>query len=75
MRSLESKWGAIKHDVAKFIGVYNQVKQLNKSGAKEADILRMSRELYRTKTAKNTEFAYEHGWELVKDSQGWADGV
>ncbi|KAG0504682.1 hypothetical protein M758_N026500 [Ceratodon purpureus] len=74
-RSLESKWGAIKHDVAKFIGNYNQVKRLNKSGAKESDTLRMSRELYRLKSQKNTEFAYEHCWELVKDFPPWADGV
>ena len=74
-RSLESKWGTIKHDVGKFIGAYNQVKRLNKSGTKEADILRMAKDLYRTKSVKNTEFMFEHCWELVKDFPRWADGV
>jgi hypothetical protein len=74
-RSLESKWGTIKHDVGKFIGAYNQIKRLNKSGTKEADIIRMAKDLYRTKTAKNTEFMFEHCWELVKDFPRWADGV
>jgi hypothetical protein len=74
-RSLESKWGMIKHDVGKFIGAYNQIKRLNKSGSKESDIIRMAKDLYRTKTAKNTEFMFEHCWELVKDFPRWADGV
>jgi hypothetical protein len=74
-RSLESKWGLIKHDVAKFIGAYNQVKRLNKSGTKEADIIRMAKDLYRTKSAKDTDFMFEHCWELVEDFPRWADGV
>ena len=74
-RSLELKWGTIKHDVGKFIGAYNQIKRLNKSGSKESDIIRMAKDLYRTKTAKNTEFMFEHCWELVKDFPRWADGV
>ena len=74
-RSLESKWGTIKHDVGKFIGAYNQVKRLNRSGSKEADIIRMAKDLYRSKSAKNTEFMFEHCWELVKDFPRWADGV
>ena len=74
-RSLESKWGMIKHDVAKFIGAYNQVKRLHKSGMNESDIMRMAKELYRTKSQKGTEFTFEHCWELVKDFPRWADGV
>ncbi|KAG0595504.1 hypothetical protein M758_UG172000 [Ceratodon purpureus] len=35
----------------------------------------MTRELYRNKTQKNSDFAYEHCWELVKDFPRWADGV
>jgi hypothetical protein len=71
---LESKWGSIKHDVAKFIGVYKQIVRLNKSGTSAADILRMARELYQTKSAKHSEFTYEHCWLLVKDFPKWADG-
>jgi len=61
--------------VGKFIGAYNQVKRLNKSGTKEADIIRMAKELYGKKSAKNTEFMFEHCWELVKDFPRWVDGV
>jgi len=57
----------IKHDVAKFIGAYNEGKRLNKSSTKEVDIIRMVKDLYRTKTVKNIEFMFEHCWELVKD--------
>ena len=57
---MESKWGMIKHDVGKFIGAYNQIKMLNKNGTKEANIICMAKDLYRTKTAKNTEFMFEH---------------
>ena len=35
----------------------------------------MAKDLYRTKTAKNTEFMFEHCWELVKDFPRWVDGV
>jgi hypothetical protein len=47
---------------------------LNKSGTSAADTLRMAKELYRTKSAKNTEFMFEHCWLLVKDFPRWADG-
>ena len=61
--------------MGKFIGAYNQIKRLNKSGSKEADLIRMAKDLYRTKSPKNTEFMFEHCWELVKDFPRWADGV
>jgi hypothetical protein len=61
--------------VGKFIGAYNQVKRLNKSGTKEADIIRMAKELYGKKSAKDTEFMFEHCWKLVKDFLRWVDGV
>jgi hypothetical protein len=74
-QSLESKWGTIKHDVGKFIFDYNQIKRLNKSGTKKTDIIRMAKDLYCIKTAKDTEFMFEHCWALVKDFPQWADGV
>ena len=73
-RSLESKWGLIKHDLGKFIGVFQQVQSLHPSGRSAADLLQMSRDLWRTKSAKNTDFMFEHCWLLVKDFPRWADG-
>ena len=73
-RSLETKWGLIKHDVSSFCGVYSQVLRLNKSGTSAADTLRHARELYRQKSPKKQEFAFEHCWLLLKDHPKWSDG-
>lgn len=35
-RNLEMKWGSIKHDVSKFHGIYQNVKDLDESGCTEA---------------------------------------
>jgi hypothetical protein len=72
-RSLESKWGLIKHDVTKFIRCHKQVIALNKSGVSRANVLRMTYDLYIAKSAKNTKFMYEHFWLVVKDYPHWAD--
>lgn len=65
----------IKHDVVKFIGSYNQIKGMNKSCTKEANVIRSKKYLYCTKSAKNTKFLFEHCWELVKEFSRWVDGV
>jgi hypothetical protein len=65
-----------KHDVAKWIGVYEQVLNLNKSGTSTADILRNTCELYHVKSKNNTNFMFEYCWVLVKDhlNPKWVDG-
>jgi hypothetical protein len=73
-RSLETKWGLIKHDVSSFCGIYSQILRLNKSGTSVADTLRNARDLYKQKSAKKQEFAFEHCWLLLKDHPKWADG-
>jgi hypothetical protein len=40
----------------------------------KSDLLKMAKQLYRTKSAKNTDFTFEHCWLLVKDYPKWADG-
>ena len=42
------------------MGSYQQIRQLNKSEVGEIDIIRMAKELYRTKNTKNCEFTYKH---------------
>jgi hypothetical protein len=64
----------IKHDVAKWIGMYQQVLHINQSGSNTTDLLRKTRELYRVKSKNNTDFAFELCWMLVKDLPKWADG-
>ncbi|KAG0572950.1 hypothetical protein KC19_VG137000 [Ceratodon purpureus] len=73
-RSLETKWGTIKHDVSKFIGVYSQVVRLNRSGSSVGDTMRRAHELYRTKNNKGLDFQFEHCWLLLKDHPKWAEG-
>jgi hypothetical protein len=74
LRSLETKWGLIKHNVSKFCGIYNQIQRMHKSGSNAADTMRDANELYRQKNAKNADFVFEHCWLLLKDCPHWADG-
>jgi hypothetical protein len=32
LRTLETKWGLIKHNVSKFCGIYNQIQRMQKNG-------------------------------------------
>jgi len=70
-RSLESRWGLLKHDVSKFIWVLQQCVNFNISGANAGDVLQKALELYHVKSAKNTEFGYLHVWEFLKDVPCW----
>ena len=73
-RSLETKWGQIKHDVAKFIGVHQQCVNANRSGSSVADVLKNAKELYRLKHPKNSDFTFQHVWLMVKDVPHWFEG-
>lgn len=41
-RSLETKWGHIKHDVSKFCGAYKQVFDIRESGTSLDDVVEKS---------------------------------
>jgi hypothetical protein len=73
-RSLETKWGHVKHDVSKWIGVHSQVMKLARSGSSVADNLKRAHDLYQQKDAKGCEFVYEHCWLIVRDNPRWALG-
>jgi hypothetical protein len=72
-RSLESKWGVIKHDVGMFLGHYEDAVKTCKSGASSEDILQKALELYKTKHPKNSAFVFIHCWLFLKDVPRWAD--
>jgi hypothetical protein len=72
-RSLETKWGLIKHDVAKFYGIYNLVFALNESGTSSQDVLERALELYKVKHPKQLSFVFLHCWLLLKDVPRWWD--
>ena len=69
-RSLATKWSQIQHDVAKFVGAYAAMKDLNPSGAGEDDMLKKALELYKSTNyeQKSSEFAYIHVWYIIRDS-------
>jgi hypothetical protein len=74
-RSLATKWGVIQHDVAKFVGVYAAIKDLNPSGASEDDMVQKALELYKSNNSdqKNSEFGFIHVWYILRDHPKWQD--
>ena len=62
--------GVIKHDVAKFLGVYLHVLKLQESGTSLEDVLQRALELYRVKHPKQQGFLYIHCWTILKDVPG-----
>jgi hypothetical protein len=49
---LETKWGFIKHDVAKFCGNYETVIALKENGNSSEDTLQKAFGLFKSKTSK-----------------------
>ena len=72
-RSLETKWGHIKHDVGKFCGAYKQVYDCKESGTSLNDILERALEYYKDRHPKQAAFAYLHCWGLLKEVPWWWD--
>ena len=70
-RSLESKWSHIKHDVAKFSGVFKQVSDCRESGASAEDVLERALEFYKDRHPKQQGFAFLHCWHLLKEVPRW----
>jgi hypothetical protein len=56
VKSLETKWGSIKRNVSKFIGMYGYVAMFNVSGNLLDDIFHRSFELYKVKNPKGYGF-------------------
>jgi hypothetical protein len=52
VKSLETKWGSIKHNVSKFIDMYGSVAMFNVSGNSSYDTFHRSFELYKVKNPK-----------------------
>ncbi|CAM6086529.1 unnamed protein product [Calypogeia fissa] len=74
-RSLESKWGELKHDVAKFAGTYSTVEDLWISGTNAEDTLQKAQELHVTKHPKGKSFAFTDCWYLLKDCPRFSQTV
>jgi hypothetical protein len=72
-RSIETKWGTIKHDVAKFIGVHKQVSSCRESGSSPDDVLQNALELYKVKHPKQHSFVFLHCWLILKEVPRWME--
>jgi hypothetical protein len=59
-RSLETKWGFIEHDVAKFCGNYQTIITLNESGTSSEDTLQKAFEFFESKHPKQNAFVFIH---------------
>ena len=72
-RSLETKWGHIKHDVGKLCGAYKQVFDCRESGTSLDDVVEKTLQFYRDRHPKQQAFAYLHCWQVLKDVLRWWD--
>jgi hypothetical protein len=59
-KSLETKWGAIKHDVTKFCDNYQTMVALNKSGESSKHTLQKALKLFKAKHPKQGLFVKIH---------------
>ena len=72
-RSLETKWGHIKHDVGKFCSAYKHVYDCKEFGTSLDDVLEWALEYYKDRHRKQAAFAYLHCWGLLKEVPWWWD--
>jgi hypothetical protein len=72
-KSLETKWSVIKYNVAKFIGIYNQVLDCRELGTSLDDVLQNLLELYKVKHPKQHGFVFIHCWLVLKDVPWWME--
>jgi hypothetical protein len=66
-RGLETKWGIIKHDVAKFVRHYTTMLALCESGIGIKNTLQKALHLYKTRHPKHQTFTFIHVWYALKD--------
>ena len=72
-KSLETKWGHIKHDVSKFCGLYKLVLDCRESGTSLDDVLERALEYYKDRHPKQIPFVYLHCWAVLKEILCWWD--
>ncbi|CAM6115499.1 unnamed protein product [Calypogeia fissa] len=71
-KSLEGKWSEVRHDTAKFVGVYQQVEDTQTSGTNEADMMEKAKELFKVNHPNGMSFAYQDCWAILKDCPKFA---
>jgi len=68
--SLKTKWGAIKHDITKFIYCYDSMLSLNELGTSLEDVLQKTLEPTST---QRLNFCMHSFWLFLKDIPRWVD--
>ena len=74
-RLLETKWGIVKHDVAKFCEVYKTVLNSKESRTSLEDVLERALDLYKVRHPKQQPFVFMHCWRFLKDVSRWCDSI
>ena len=72
---LETKWGIVKHDVAKFSRVYKIVLNSRESGTSFEDVLEQALDLYKVRQPKLQPFVFVHCWRILRDVPRWCDSI
>jgi hypothetical protein len=73
LRSLERKWGSIKHDVSKFVGAYGFTYDNRETDTSLEDVLVHMLELYKDQSQGGTTFIYLHCWVVLRDAPMWME--
>lgn len=71
-RSLESKWGTIKHDVSFFVGCHASVES-SKEFTNSENVIEKALELYRSKHPRGGTFIHLHCWRILHEVPQWCD--
>ncbi len=72
-RSMETKWGVIKHDIVKFCNCYQSMVVLDESRISHENTLLKEVELYKLKHLKHISFTFINYWFMLKDMPRWAN--
>lgn len=69
--SLKSRFQTVSHDVSKFAGCYEKIKELNQSGTTEEDWKRDALELYESIPANKGRFKFLSAWFILSQEPKW----
>jgi hypothetical protein len=72
-RSIETKFGVIKHDVSKFYGAHGFCVNNKESGQSLDDVLQAALDLYKVQHPKHQSFVFLHCWLILKEHPRWME--
>jgi len=72
-KSIKGKWGAISHDVSKFVAAHATACDLSPSGTNEDDCYHRALEHYQDDHPKHGSFQFRACWEILRTVPKWSD--